>query len=748
MIKNVYAYSLISWCNIDFEDATANPLNYADRFYINNSIVRENLEIPSTITSLKPYVFTNCDYLESITFSNTSRLKDIGGCAFMGCDGLTSIDIPECVTNIGNNAFYNCNNLTSVTIPEGVTCINNGTFEGCVRLTSVTIPESVTSIGIRSFYGCNNLNSIVIPSGVTQILDNAFNSLAAGGLSTIICQAKNPPLIYSNTFRNYESCKLYVPEEALNHYQNDLDWGVFSNINALIETIASGTCGDGLTWKFTSEDELIIEGTGNMDDFLSQRPWDDYIASVKKITIAEGVTSIGGQSFKGCSSLESLNISSSVTSIGHAAFAATPLETIEISASVTSIKGNPFVSCPLLKSIIVEDENMVFDSREDCNAIIEKSTNSLISGCSTTVIPNDVITICDDAFAGSSIENLTIPSSVQNIGKRAFKECEELASVVLGENVEIIGTEAFCGCNKLAEMKVKALIPPVVEDVSAFNDSEGERLSISLLVPNAVLEIYRGTDVWSGFMSIESYDIVEINDAQGSFSARSGNYEQITYTRTLNNTEWNALYLPFEIPVSQLTDKYEVAYINAIHSYDEDDNGEIDRMSMEVIKLREGTLHANHPYLIKARTAEAKQMSITVENTTLYKAESRTLDCSSVYTKFEITGIYEKMTSEQLAGCYALSGGSWKNLSSGSSLNPFRLYLRVSSREGSPVKLSEAAMARIGIHVQGEETATSVEERLMQKQHKADAVYDLSGRRVINPKKGQTYIVNGKKRMY
>ncbi|MBQ5374926.1 MAG: Ig domain-containing protein, partial [Bacteroidaceae bacterium] len=222
----------------------------------------------------------------------------------------------------------------------------------------------------------------------------------------------------------------------------------------------------------------------------------------------------------------------------------------------------------------------------------------------------------------------------------------------------------------------------------------------------------------------------------------------ITYTRTLNNTEWNALYLPFEIPVSQLTDKYEVAYINAIHSYDEDDNGEIDRMSMEVIKLREGTLHANHPYLIKARTTAAKQMSITVENTTLYKAESRTLDYSSVYTKFEITGIYEKMTSAQLAGCYALSGGSWKSLSSGSSLNPFRLYLRVSSREGSPVKLSEAALARIGIHVQGEGPATSVEERLMQKQHKADAVYDLSGRRITSPKKGQTYIVNGKKRMY
>ena len=108
------------------------------------------------------------------------------------------------------------------------------------------------------------------------------------------------------------------------------------------------------------------------------------------------------------------------------------------------------------------------------------------------------------------------------------------------------------------------------------------------------------------------------------------------------------------------------------------------------------------------------------------------------------------MTSAQLAGCYALSGGSWKNLTSGSTQNPFRLHLRVSSRKGSPVKLSEAALARIGIHVQGEETATSVEERLMlmQKEQKSDAVYDMSGRRITNPKKGQTYIVNGKKRMY
>ena len=744
-----------------------------------------NLEIPSAITSLKPYALVNLDKLESITFSNTSGLKEIGDYAFEGCDGLisidipegvaeigscafsdcsslTSIDIPEGVVDIGTGAFSYCRSLTSVIIPKGVTKIRNNTFDSCNRLTSVTIPEGVTDIGQNAFFGCYKLSSIIIPSSVTTIYNKAFGSWIDGadGLTTIICQAKNPPFIYSNTFRNQESCKLYVPEEALNDYQNDPEWGAFSNINAIIETIASGTCGDGLTWKFTSEDELIIEGTGNMDDFLSERPWDDYIASVKKITIAEGVTSIGGQSFKGCSSLESLSIPSSVTSIGHAAFAATPLETIEISASVTSIKGNPFVSCPLLKSIIVDGENTVFDSREDCNAIIEKSTNSLISGCSTTVIPNDVITICDDAFAGSSIENLTIPSSVQNIGKRAFKECEELASVVLGENVEIIGTEAFYGCNKLAEMKVEALTPPVVEAVSAFNDSEGERLSISLLVPNAVLEIYRETDIWSGFMSIESYDVVVINDAQGSFSARSGNYEQITYTRTLSKTNtWNALYIPFEIPVTaEFLEDYDVAYFNDIHSFDnyigdkEDGvlgaDGVIDRMEMEVLTVQEGAvLNANYPYLIRAKNENALNMNIVVENAILYKAVETTVSCSSVFMRFDVTGIYTTQTSGELKGefnVYAMSGGGWKQaLNDAQQLKPFRLYLKLTSIEGSPVKVAESAMSNIRIRLDGEGEATGIE-RTQITVGKLGQIYDLQGRRVEKAEKG-IYIINGKK---
>ena len=450
------------------------------------------------------------------------------------------------------------------------------------------------------------------------------------------------------------------------------------------------------------------------------------------------VTSIGSNAFEFCTNLINLEIPNTVTSIGAWAFSyCSSLTNINIPNGITCINRDVFSGCESITNIKIPNSvtSIGHQAFDGC------------SGLTSVTIPNSVTSIESWAFDGcSGLTSVAIPNSVTSIGEGAFDGCTGLTSVTIDNSVESIGGFFLSSCYKLLDIYCYAENVPSIKS-DAFN--YWCKANTTLHVPAASLESYKSTSPWSSFSNIIALpQEITLEDGVEYENNTEEHVAKITYTRTLNNTEWNALYLPFEIPVSQLTDKYEVAYINAIHSYDEDDNGEIDRMSMEVIKLREGTLHANHPYLIKARTAAAKQMSITVENTTLHKAESRTLDCSSVYTKFEITGIYEKMTSAQLAGCYALSGGSWKNLASGSSLNPFRLYLRVSSREGSPVKLSEAALARIGIHVQGEETATSIEERLMQKQHKADAVYDLSGRRVTSPKKGQTYILNGKKRMY
>ena len=315
--------------------------------------------------------------------------------------------------------------------------------------------------------------------------------------------------------------------------------------------------------------------------------------------------------------------------------------------------------------------------------------------------------------------------------------------IVIPNSVKRILGYAFAG-TKPESITCQSVVPPVLEG-QVFADVD---TSTPLYVPAASISDYSTATGWSEFTNILPIDEnIVINDNTEEFQNARNLYNlNITYTRTLSNLEWNSLFVPFEIPVSDLTDEYDVAYINDIHSYDKDFNGEIDQMEMEVIYIKEGTLHANHPYLIRAKNDEAKEMSIVVTDATLYssaKADRTSIACSSAYTDFEVIGIYEKMSAEELDGCYAIStSGAWSPIASGASLNPFRLYMTITNRDGSPVKVSQSAQARINIRVQGEDNATGITETENIKVKTEN--FDLSGRRVERMQKG-IYIVNGKK---
>ncbi len=225
----------------------------------------------------------------------------------------------------------------------------------------------------------------------------------------------------------------------------------------------------------------------------------------------------------------------------------------------------------------------------------------------------------------------------------------------------------------------------------------------------------------------------------------------LTYNRTLPNLTWNALYVPFEIPMTAL-ENYDVAYINDVHSYDKDGNGTIDAMDMEVIKIMSGTLNANYPYLIRAKNESAKSMNINLTDATLYKTEHNGVFCSSVFTEFNVYGTYEQKNQEEYPDILAIGGdGSWHKLAEGTTLNPFRLYLEMQNLGGSPVKVEESAASKIRIKVWGEDSdATGIEDNCElgvtseELGVKSEEYYDLQGRRVKNPTKG-LYIVNGKK---
>ena len=224
--------------------------------------------------------------------------------------------------------------------------------------------------------------------------------------------------------------------------------------------------------------------------------------SLTSITIPSSVTSIGGNAFQNCSSLTSITIPSGVTSIGSSAFSGCwSLTSITIPSSVTNIGGNSFAECSSLASIKVDSGNTKYDSRNNCNAIIEKPSNTLILGCKNTVIPSSVTSIGSSAFFGcSGLTSITIPSGVTGIGSNAFSGCSGLTNITIPSSITSIGGYAFRDCSSLTSIT----IPSRVTSIGEWTFKDCSSLT-SITIPSGVTDI--GVRAFSGCSSLTSITI-------------------------------------------------------------------------------------------------------------------------------------------------------------------------------------------------------------------------------------------------
>ncbi len=280
-LNAVHITDLTAWCNISFHDSnSSNPLALAHHLYLNDEEVTE-VVIPNSITSVNARAFEGASSLTSVSIPE--GVTTIGNRAFRGCSGISTVTIPTSVTTIGENVFENsgltavnttdlgawcgisfananCNPLTlahhlllndeevtSLTIPNGITEIKPYAFYNCSSIASVNIPEGVTTIGNEAFRNCSSLTSVTLPEGVTTVGDNAFNTgnlldvtlpstlygfgntAFGSNLKYVAVMADEPPLIGETAFPNRTNAMLVVPQGSTSAYQEEMYWEDFKS---------------------------------------------------------------------------------------------------------------------------------------------------------------------------------------------------------------------------------------------------------------------------------------------------------------------------------------------------------------------------------------------------------------------------------------------------------------------------------------------------------------------------------------
>ena len=557
----------LTYYNLDGSDTANNHVS-------GDVVIPSSVEYNGTtynVTAIDELTFLGCSNLTSITIPNS--ITDIYGSAFYGCSGLTSINVASGNTHYSSadGVLYNISQdtliaypgaKTSLNILSSTTTISYGAVAGCNNLTSITIPNNITSILSEAFVGCRNLTSITIPSSITYIGEVAFaycdslNSINVASGNTHYSSIDG--LLYNYTRDTLLQCPGAKTSVTIPNGVTTIAVSAFQGCRSL----TSITISNGVT---------TIAETAFCD-----------CSSLTSITIPNSVTSIEWLAFDGCSSLASINVASGNTHYSSADgalynYAQDTLlrcpeakSSINIPNGVTCIKGYAFRYCigltsiPIPSSVTYIEVNAAFEGCDALTSINVASGNTRYSsidgvlynhaqdsllrcpqGKNSVSMPNSLTCIYRGAFSEcKNLTSITIPNSVRIIDQQAFKMCSNLTSVTIGNSVHSIDWWAFHGCDSLSSIVSLATYAPRINP-AAFPSANNCRLtvpcgSLGAYTASTWNELFNGR-IEEGF----SFELsVSANDeAYGRVEVETQSCEVAIITATPNEgyefTAWN-----------------------------------------------------------------------------------------------------------------------------------------------------------------------------------------------------------------
>ena len=357
----------------------------------------KDFAIPNYVETLGKYAFYNCKNLQEMFIPNT--VTAIGAYTFYGCNGITKLSISENVTTIGDYAFYDCSSLTELNIPNKVESIDWYAFANCTGISKINIPDSVTYLGRNAFENCKDVKSLNIGSGVSAINEETFKNCS--GLTSI----EIPKTVVSIGKSAFEGCD-NVTEITLPFVGASRDAEGYSCSFGYIfgySTVSSRSNGD------------FVPGCGYKESH--NNGWYYYYeflvpSSLKKVTVTDA-TQIGKGAFHKCTGISEIVLNDGITSIGDYAF-----------------YNNPWYNNLTDEFVTVGDNVLIKYNGTKSSVTIPDTVKHIAGGVfkdkskmSEVILPNELLSIGDNAFKGTALSTVTIPRSVTKIGTNAFPSC-------------------------------------------------------------------------------------------------------------------------------------------------------------------------------------------------------------------------------------------------------------------------------------------------------------------------------------
>ena len=490
-----------------------------------------NSDLASIIVNEDNPVYDSRDNCNAIIESSTNTLiygckntiipnsiTTIGNNAFQDNKGIVSLVIPDNVTYIGDYAFWYCTGLLSVTLGNGVATIGNNAFGYCTSLSSISMGKGIRNIGQLAFRDCYFLNAVYIPDIETwcNVDFEYYEQKEEGGGWLYYDSYWSNPLSYAHhLFINGKEVKDLVIPNTIETIKN----AAFYNCSGLTSVEFGNNIKSIGHRAFMGCDGLTFVEFGNSVVNIGKSAF-NYCTGLTSVIIPNSVTTIEGAAFSGCSNLTSVELGNSVKTIGFGAFSnCNVLTSVELGNSVTNIEDYAFHGCSLtsltiphnvtnighnsfsynrMTSIVVNSDNPVYDSRDNCNALIETASNQLILGCTSTIIPSTITSIGESAFAGcDGLITVNIPDGVVSLEEMSFRACDNVIKLTLPSSMRHIRDYVFHECNSIIDVYCRAENPPTCENAFDYSVRQG-----TLHVLDNAIEKYKQVPQWNLFRNI------------------------------------------------------------------------------------------------------------------------------------------------------------------------------------------------------------------------------------------------------